>query len=414
MGTNTLLTIDMITRELIRNLENELVFSRGVNRGYDDRFAKAGAKIGDTVRIRMPNRFYAANGANFVSQDYTEANVSLQLAYRKHVGFGFTTQDKTLSLDDYSERTLKPAAIALANKLDLDALSVAAFAAYNNVGTPGTTPGAASGSGVANTAGLDVLTNAGMFLSHFSAPAGENRMSVFNPTTMAGISKTLAGMYNDKSKISQIYRDGRMRGTHLGLGVGMDQNIATVTSGTRANGTANGANQTGANLAITAAGNAATIVKGERFTIANVYSVNPVNQQSTGQLQQFVVTANATMSAGGANTITISPSMVVAAANVANGTINALAANGAALTWAGNASTVGVQNLVYDKNSFAVATADLDMPSGNVEASRANHNGLSIRVVKYYDGANDIENCRVDILYGLVAVRPEHLCVVYG
>jgi len=414
MATNTLLTIEMITRELAYCLENELMFGKAVARGYDDKFAQTGAKIGDTVKLRMPNVFYAADGANFVQQDYTEANVSLQLAYRKHVGFSFTTQDMTLSLDDYSKRTLKPAAIALRNKIDSDIAAAAAAAAYHAVGTPGTTPGAASGNGIANTGGVQIMTNAGMLLDHSAAPRGEDRHMIQNPTGMAGLSATLSGMYNDRASISQIYKDGSMRGTHLGFNIGMDQNIETYTSGTRANGTVDGANQTGATLDIIGAGNAATITVGDRFTIADVYQLNPVNQKNTGQLQQFVVTTLATMDANGANTISISPSIVVGASNVANGTVNALPANGAALTWVANASTATVNNLAFHKDAIVLATADLDLPDSAVSKSRINNNGIALRVIKYYDGSNDIENCRVDVLYGIAIRRPEHLVVVNG
>ena len=412
--SNTLLTIDLITRELAHCLENELMFARSVNRGYDEKFAKDGAKAGDTIRLRMPARMYASNGANFVGQNYTEEYVNLQLANRWHVGFGFTTQDMTLKLDDYRERTLKPAAIALATKIDASIATAMAKAAYNVVGKPGTTPGAASGSGVANTGGLDVLTNAGMQLDQFSAPRDGMRNLILNPTAMAGISKTLAGMYNDQASVSQIYKDGRMRGTHLGFNVGMDQNIISYVSGTRANGAIAGANQTGANLNITGAGNAATITIGDRFTITDVFAVNPVNQESTGQLQQFTVTANATMDANGANTITISPPIVVAAANVANGTVNALPANGTAITWVSAANTACVNNLAFHKDAIVLGTADLDMPDSAVAKSRVNHNGISLRVIKYYDGANDQENCRVDVLWGVAVRRPEHICVVAG
>lgn len=414
MGTNTLLTITMVTRELIRCTENELMFARGVSKGYDDHFAKTGAKIGDTVNIRMPNRFYAANGANFVSQDYTESNVALQLDSRKHVGFGFTSQDKTLSLDDYSERTLKPAAIALANKIDLDGLALAK-AVYNNVGTVGSTPGTAAGNGTANSASPDVFTNAGMMLDNFSAPRGPDRYCVLNPAAAAGTAKGLSSLYNPQAKISQLYMDGRMQGTHLGFNIGMDQNINTLTTGTRVNGTVNGANQTGATINLTGIGNATTIVIGDKFTIANVYSVNPVNQQSTGQLQQFAATtANTANATGVVANLGITPSIVVAAANVANGTVNALPANGAALTWSGGAGVAAVQNLTYHKAAVAFATADLEEPDGNVEFARMNHNGISLRVVKFYDGANDLNNCRVDVLYGWKLVRPEHCCVIWG
>jgi len=415
--SNTLLTISDITRELAYNLENSLMFGKSVYRGYDDKFAQTGAKIGNTLNLRMPARFLAKDGANANNQDYTESNVALTLSKRKHVNFQFTTEDMTLSMDDYSERTLKPAAIALATQIDRDISTAMAKAAYSIVGTPGTTPGAASGNGLANTAGLDVLVNAGAMLDMYSAPQDRSdRYAVFNPFGMAGVSKTLAGMYNDRGSISQIYKDGRMRDTHLGFAVGMDQNIISFTSGTRANGSIAGANQSGSSANITGAGNAATINIGDRFTIANVFTVDPVSQQSTGQLQHFVVTANATMNASGANTISFAPSIKAANANVADGTVDSLPANGAALTWLGNASTVGFNNLAYHKNAIVLGTADLDMPNSiPAEAkSRITNNGISLRVVQYYNGSNDIENCRVDVLYGIAIRRPEHIVVIGG
>ncbi|MCP4988355.1 MAG: hypothetical protein GY928_20585 [Colwellia sp.] len=414
--SNTIKIIDMVAKEMVRHLDNEAIFARGVSKGYDSKFGVKGAKIGDTIRIQMPNRFYAADGANFVNQDYTEGEVSLAITSRKHVGFNFSTKEATLDFDNLSENTIKPAAIALSNKLDLDGLTTAAQAAYSSVGTPGVRPGTANGSGTANSASVDLMTNAGMFLDHFSAPQGTDRYMVVNPTGMAGVSKGLSGMYNDRAKISEIYKDGRMRGTHLGFNIGMDQNVKTITTGTRdaANTTVLGANQTGANLNVAAMGNATTAVIGDRFTIAGVQSVNPVNQEATGELQQFVVTANATSAANGEATLGISPSIVVAAANVANGTVNALAANDAVMTWNGAVSTAGVNNLAYHKSAIVLGTADLEMPDDNVVASRVNHNGISLRVVKFYDGANDLNKVRVDVLYGWKIVRPEHLCVVYG
>ena len=142
--------------------------------------------------------------------------------------------------------------------------------------------------------------------------------------------------------------------------------------------------------------------------------VNPVNQQSTGQLQQFVVTANATMDANGANTLTISPSIVVAGANVANGTVNAIPANGAALTWVSAANTACVNNLAFQTDAVVVGSSNLMLPDSAVYKSRITHRGLTIRVYKFLDGANDIESTRVDMLYGIAVRRPEHTCVIAG
>lgn len=414
MATQTMLTIDMITRELARNLENESMVLRTVRKGYDNKFAQDGAKIGDTVRLRMPDRFYAANGANFVDQDYTETSVNLQLSSQRHVGFSFTSKDMSLSMDDYSERTLKPAAITLANKIDYDVLSLAKNV-YNNVGAPTVQPGTVTGANLANSAAVNLFTNAGAVLDNFACPRdNDSRHILFDPFGNAGVSRGLSGMYNDRSKISQTYRDGRMRGTHLGFNVGMDQNINTLTTGTRANGAANGANQTGATLNINGIGNATTIVVGDKFTIAGVYSVNPVSQASTGQLQQFVATTANTASAGGvvAN-LGISPSIVVAAANVATGTVTASPANGAAITWAGGAGVAAVHNLAFHKDAIVFATADLEMPE-DAKAFRLNHNGISLRVWKFSDGTTDRHKCRVDVLYGYTLRRPEHACVVFG
>jgi hypothetical protein len=412
MPSNTLLTITMITREAMRILHNNLVFAKGVNRQYSSEFAQTGAKIGASINVRKPNRYYVSTGANITVQDTTETYTTLTLSTQYNVAISFTSQDLTLSLDDFGKRILSPAMAQLASKIDYDGLAYVAKV-YNNVGTPGATPGTVTGANLANASAPLLYLNAGMMLDNNSTPRDENRRVIINPAAMATSVEGLKALFQDSGAISDQYRKGVI-GTALGFEFGMDQNVNLVTTGTRANGTVSGANQTGAHVLVTGTGNAATILAGEIFTAAGVYSVNPENQQSTGLLQQFVVTANATADANGAANLSISPSITVAGANIANGTVTASPANGANLTWSGNASTSYPMNVAYHQDAFTLATADLLMPQGVDFAARETYDGISMRIVRQYDISTDLFPCRIDVLAGWAALRPEMACRIWG
>src|SRR5579872_5363398 len=136
---NALLTPQQITREALRVLHNKLTFIGAINRQYDDSFAKAGAKIGDTLKIRLPNQYTVRTGKTLSAQDVTEQSVSLQIATQKGVDVNFSSAELTMSLDDFSSRILEPAMAVLASSLEADA-----FTMYRDVcqqvGTAGTTP----------------------------------------------------------------------------------------------------------------------------------------------------------------------------------------------------------------------------------------------------------------------------------
>jgi hypothetical protein len=138
---NTLLTIDMITNEALMVLENHKVFCKYVNRKYDDQFARSGAKIGNVVNVRKPVRYIVSDGPTLQIQDATETFVAVPLQTQKHVDFTFSSADLTLSIDRFSDRFIKPAVAALANRIDLDGLALYKDV-YQSVGTPGTTPAA--------------------------------------------------------------------------------------------------------------------------------------------------------------------------------------------------------------------------------------------------------------------------------
>lgn len=400
---NTNLTISMVTKEALRVLENNLTFAKGVNREYDDKFAIEGAKIGDTLNIRKPARYVGRSGAALAVEDHTETSVPLQLNTQFGVDVQFTSKEMTLSIDEFSDRVLKPAMATIANKIDRDGLSLYS-AVHNAVGTPGTTPST-----------LKTYLEAGAKLDFESAPRDGQRSVVINPTASVEIVDALKGLFQSGEQIKSQYEKGNM-GLAAGFKWSMDQNIHTHTVGPLG-GTplVKGASQTGAELITdgwTAAA-AARLKKGDIFTIAGVFAVNPQTRQSTGQLRQFVVTADVSSDANGEATIGIFPAIVTSGAFQ---TVTAAPADNAAITVLGAASAVSPVGLAYHKDAFVLGCADLLLPKGVDMAARASDKqlGISIRMVRQYDIANDRFPCRLDVLYGWKAVYPELACRIQG
>lgn len=419
--SNQLLTWTMITREALRILHNNVIFTKGVDRQYSKEFANKGAKIGSTVNIRKPNRYFLRKGQTIQIQGTSEQYVPLTLNTQYGVDTEFSSQDLTLSLDDFGKRILSPKMARITSGIDFDGLAQVQNV-YNAVGTPGSTPGANTGANMATVNSPQIFLNAGVMLDNMACPRDDQRSIILNPIAQAGSVAGLSGLFNDQGTLGEQYRKGVM-GYALGFLFGMDQNVNLQSTGSRANGTANGANQTGSNFSITAAGNAATIYPGEIFTVANVYSVNPENLQSTGQLQQFTVLPNAsnangiyTCDANGNATLSVSPS-VVGPSTPTNPlqNVNALCANGATLVWAGAANgTAYVNNVAYHRDAFTFATADLIMPGGVDFAAREVYDGISMRIIRAYDITNDLLPDRIDVLGGWATLRPELASRIWG
>lgn len=423
--SNTLITATGLTKEALRILHNNLVFLKNVNKQYNPEFTNSGAKIGTTLNVRMPNRYYVTHSTVLNAQNTSESTTPLQLTTNFQVGLNFTQQDLTLSLDDFSKRILVPAMARLASDMDMYALSMAKDV-YNQVGTPGTTPGSGTGgTGLLCYTTPTIFLNAGAMLDINAAPRDENRRVVMNPFGMAGSVGGLSGLYNSQEDIASQYKKGVL-GTALGFEFASDQNVNTLTLGTRTGTAANfkvkTAGQTGSTLAAYWSDGSGTITAGEVFTIAGVNSVNPENQQDTGQLQYFTVTSVATVDATSFN-ISISPSIKLAAAGVADGTVAALAAADAVITLQSGPTpaTPGTDagktyplNLAYHQDAFTFATADLEMPRGVDFAARQEYDGISMLVVRAYDINNSQFPCRVDVLAGWKTLRPELACRIAG
>jgi hypothetical protein len=397
---NSILTIDMITRKALEILENNLVLTRNVNRQYDDSFAVEGAKIGSTLRIRLPDRALVTDGAALQVQDDNEQFTTLTVASQKHIGVNFTSAELTMQLDDFAERVLKPRISQLASSIDADVAN-AYKSIGNTVGTPGTTPSTSL-----------VLLQAQQKLNE-NAAVMSPRYATVNPAANAGLVEGMKGLFNPTDTISRQFKNGMMGMGVLGFDeINMSQSIKQHSTGTRAaTGTVTAAAVTAegsATLTLTV-GTGETIAVGDVFTIADCYAVNPQTRESTGSLFQFVALASTTATTTA--TVTVAP---MYSANHALATMLTLPANAKAVVFVGAASTQYPQNLVYHKDAITFATADLLLPQGVDMAARAVHNGISLRVVRQYDINNDRMPCRIDVLYGFSTIRPQMACRIWG
>ncbi len=411
---NNLLTISMITNEALMVLENELTFTSQVERNYDDQFAVTGAKIGATLNVRRPGRFVGTTGPALSVEDFNETSVPVTLSTQFHVDTQFTSQDLALSLDRFSDRVLKPAVAAIANKIDRDGLVMAKNATANIVGTAGTVP----------TSLLTYLT-AGAYLDAEGAPRDGRRACIIEPFTGATIVDSLKGLFVPSNTISKQYERGMMGKDSAGMMWKMDQNVVSQTFGSYSTATLACATTTAtgfltsgwastSTIALTATTATAGLKQGDTITIANIFAANPQNRAAYGsnRLRSFVVQADVTVATSGTTSVIVSPA-VITAGQFQNVVVNSTSAT-AVVTPFNNTGVVSPQNIVMHKNAFTMACADLELPDGVHFAGRAADKelGLSMRVVRQYTINNDSIPTRVDVLYGWAPLYPELACRV--
>jgi hypothetical protein len=414
---NNLLTISKITNEALMVLENELTFTSEVDRNYDDQFAVVGAKIGNTVNVRKPGRFIGTTGPALNVEDFNETSVPVTLSTQFHVDTQFTTQDLALSLDMFSDRVLKPAIAAIANKVDRDGLAMATLQTANIVGVAGTPP-----------TGLITYLTAGAYLDSEGAPRDGRRSCIVEPFTSATIVDSLKGLFVPNDKIGMQYQKGLMGRDSGGMNWKLDQNIVAQTFGSNSTTTVTGSVATttatgfltsgwasSSTITVTAANTGTlNLNAGDTFTIAGVYAVNPQNRQAYGsnKLRNFVVKQTVAIASGASGSVIVSPAVITAGQfqNVSIPTTSATAA----ITQFNSTGTVSPQNIIMHKNAFTVAMADLELPEGVHFAGRASDKeiGLSVRVVRQYTINNDSIPTRLDVLYGWAPLYPELACRV--
>ncbi len=402
--SNTLLTPTIITREALRILHQKLNFIGKINRQYDSRFANSGGKIGDTLQIRLPNRYTVRTGRTINVQDTTETKVDLVVGTQKGVDTSFSTVDLTMDLDDFAERILEPAMAVLASNIESDAMSM-----YKNVWN--------EVSEVDTSTTLAHVLAMGKKLTDDLSPVSRRCLNL-NTQDNVDLVAAVSGLFNDPAKISKQYRDGMVANDFVGFETiyqnTMWPNHTTGTDDGTGDHLVNGADQTGASITHSSNGTG-TLEQGDIVTFAGCNRVHPETKVDTGQLHRFVVTADMTASA---TEILISPSISTtgadqncAASPTTTGAITKgeSADNTAIPSGATAAGQYGI-SMGFHKDAFTFATADLVMPKGVDFAAREVFDGVSMRIVRDYDINNDTLPCRIDILYGFKATRPELAC----
>lgn len=388
---NALLTPDDITRESLRVLHQKLNFVGSINRQYDDSFAKSGAKIGESLRIRLPNEYVVRDGINMAAQDTTEQSTTLQVTSVKGVDLNFTSQELTLKLDDFSKRIITPAMSVLAANIEADALSMGldVYQIVNNIGS---------------ALSLNSVIDARTALTNSLTPT-DDRTLLLSPKDNAAFIKDTKGLFQSSDAIAKQYREGK-----VGVTSGFDPVYENTLLSSQLTGTApaatlytvNGAGQTGSSIVVQTG--ATTFKRGDVITITGVNRVHPETKVDTGDLQTFVVTADY---AGGAGSLAISPAIVTSGGRR---NVTASPANAAAIAKIGTASGIYRPALAFHKDAFTFATADLVQPQGVDFASRQVFDGISMSMVRQFQISDRSFPCRIDVLYGFKTIRPQLAC----
>lgn len=410
---NGLLTTSKITREAVRLFVNSNMFIQNVDRQYDSDFGKAGEKIGSQLRVRLPNDYTVAEGPAASVQDTTEQQTVLTLATQIHVDVSFTTADLLLSLDDFGDRILDPAMNNLAGKAATKVMSVIDKGYVTLPAQAPSAPLTATTGGVCNLvynldgSGALISPNSGTLLDagaalDINSARSNKRNIVLDPRTQARVVNSLTGLLNPATNITDQYRSGQIKS---GLGfrsIFMDQTVIKHTTGTMTTTTVNGAGQTGYTLSVAAI--SGTLNVGDIITIQGVNAVNRVTKETTGELRQFVVTAAVS---NGGTSIGIYPAITppVGGNDVQYQTVTASPANAATVTQL-LPNTTYRKNVAYAPEAFTMVTGDLPLPK-NVDAARAQYDGISMRMLTQYMVGTDQEISRIDVLMGALAVRPE-------
>lgn len=384
---NTVLTPTQVTRKALMILHQKCNFIGRINRQYDDQYAQKGAKIGSTLKVRLPNQYSVRTGAVMVVNDTTETSIDVVMATQKGVDLNFSSVDLTMSLDDYAERILEPAMSVLAAAVEADALSMYKDV-YNQVNNIGAAATYAKLLGVRKVL-VDNLT-----------PMDKSATMTLNTQDNVDLVDAMKGLFQPSQILAEQMRDGALGRTG---GFEFFENTLLVrhTSGTDTSAyTVGAANQTGASITI--ATGSGTFKKGDIVTFAGCNRVHPESKADTGSLQQFTVTADTA-----ATPLPVSPAIVVTGAtqNVAASPTN----GGAVTKVGGNAAVYGI-SLGFHKDAFTFVSADLLMPKGVHFAAREVMDGISMRIVAAYDITNDKFPARIDVLYGYKTIRAQLAC----
>jgi hypothetical protein len=418
MSNNVLFTPQVFARMVLMNLGGYLAVCRNMTKEYSKEFAKANAKIGDSISVRKPQRYAPTNGLLYQPQALTNIKTTISVGTVTGVHFEWDTVEKTLSLDDIQENYAKPAGIALSHNLNANAAQFAAQNTFNNVGTPGTTPTL-----------LDTYLLAGDKLVEQGLPPEEELTAIINRKMSSQFVIGQKTLYNPAGKISASFDQGGVaengKDQLLGYNWVRDQTIYSQTAGAYggtplihgSNQTTSGGNNDTMTLLLKGwTASTGAVALGDKFTIAGIYSVHPQTRQSTGDLQQFTVLQAATADSSGNMSALVAPG-ITPSGQYQN--VTASPADGIAITMWTAASTVTQQGLLLHRNAYAFVSVPLDDPKSGKGVEEAYQEtdpetALTLSFVRFFDGVNRVHGNRFDTLSGLGVLYRELACVIAG
>lgn len=398
--------IDMVARESLMELHEGSRLLGTVDRQYDDSFGKAGAKIGDTLRVRNPNEFTIRSGNAISISPITETTQSITLNSLKGVDMEFNHVDLTLKTDDpkqvadFTRRYIRPAISKLVSVIEYEALAYYTKATAQMVGT--------AGSAINN---ITVPNLARAKLNQKAAPEGDRHVQI-DSVTMASLVAGVPSYFNPQTDISKQYREGIV--TRTGMADFHENNRTwTLPNSADVLGEINGGTLTSGITTLTVDGLSAAPVAGMVFTIGAgsgetpVLDIHPETKAAYPHLKQFTVVSATTTS------ITFTPAIIFDPTDPRQNCSGAPADN-ADITFVGAATTNYIQPLMYHKEAFQFVTANLPMVDDADKCTVISEEGFSLRVWRASDIGNNRSVMRIDMLYGMAAFRPEWACRMIG
>lgn len=394
--SNTLLTPSIIARESLMQLKNNLVLANLVDREFEKEY-KGSPKPGSTISIRKPVRVKSTSGATAGVAPVTETSTSLAVVSQENICLDFLSTDLTLTIEQFSDRYIKPCMIEFAQKVD-SATFDNILGVYNGAGTAGTAPS------------FSALVDLRQYMTELGVPAGRRNL-VASPAHYSGFMKSMTTIANVQNPRSENQINGKI-GPISGFDIYESATAGIFTNATGPIGNLAATTGTGSS-AFSVSANVCAIPAGTRLTVASVYSVNPVTRVSTGQLQKWVVTSAVPAAT---TTIPISPVVNVGsvAASAAYQNINRLPTSGDAVTIIGSGSATYGQSLAFVREAISLVVLPLDLPGGAAKKAIASDDGLSVRVVETYDSTNDLNRWRFDILWGTALNYADLAAILIG
>ena len=405
--SNIFKVTDLVAKESLRIAHEKLQFIGTVDRQYDESFRASGsaAPHGSTLRVKSPNQYKRRQGSRVMDvQDQNEQTQTVTVATQDGVDMRFNSQELIQSVDNdgafdnLSRNYIEPAIASLCSGIEADFIAYATKATYQVAGTAGTA-----------LTDLAAVGAARAKLNQQLAPKDSLRYIQCDSIAMGGMVNGLKGLFQDSSQIREQYREGMMGRTAMADWYENDR-MWTLTNGADVAGEINGGTLTSGITSLTVDGFTAAPAVGAVFTVEGVYDCHPETKTAYAHLKQFVVTSATTTS------ISFSPAMVYDTTNPRQNCVATAAGpiDNSDIVFVGSASTSYVQQLMYHRDAYQFITADLPVFDDAQKCQVKRKENLSLRVWMGSDIRNDELLMRVDILYGMAALRPEWGCRVIG